>query len=83
VLPAVAPINARIVGTDHVSCFLAAPEGGTRLKAIAFRTAGTPVGEALLNARGGALHVAGHLSIDTWQGNRKAQFMIEDVARAS
>ena len=83
VLPAVAPINARIVGTDHVSCFLAAPEGGTRLKAIAFRTAGTPVGEALLNARGGALHVAGHLSIDTWQGNRKVQFMIEDVARAS
>ena len=83
VLPAVAPIKARIVGTDHVSCFLAAPEGGTRLKAIAFRTAGTPVGEALLNARGGALHVAGHLSIDTWQGNRKAQFMIEDVARVS
>jgi single-stranded-DNA-specific exonuclease len=83
VLPAVSPINARIVGTDHVSCFLAAPEGGTRLKAIAFRAAGTPAGEALLNARGGVVHVAGHLNIDTWQGNRKAQFIIEDVARAN
>lgn len=82
VLPAVSPINARIVGTDHVSCFLAAPEGGTRLKAIAFRAAGTPAGEALLNARGGVVHVAGHLNIDTWQGNRKPQFIIEDVARA-
>jgi hypothetical protein len=28
------------------------------------------------------LHVAGHLNIDTWQGNRKAQFVIEDVAQA-
>ena len=82
VLPAVAPINARIVGTDHVSCFLAAPQGGPRLKSIAFRTAGTPVGEALLNARGGALHVAGHLNVDTWQGDRKPQLIVEDVARA-
>ena len=82
VLPSVAPVNARVVGIDHVSCFLAAPEGGVRLKAIAFRTAGTPVGDALLNARGGALHVAGHLNIDTWQGDRKPQLIIEDVARA-
>jgi single-stranded-DNA-specific exonuclease len=82
VLPAVTPISAGIVGTDHVRCLLAAPEGGTRLKAIFFRSAGTPAGEAILNARGGVLHVAGHLNIDTWQGNRRPQFVIEDVARA-
>lgn len=82
VLTGVTPIRADIVGTDHVRCFLAAPEGGTRLKAIAFRAAGTPVGEALLNARGGVLHVAGHLNVDTWQGRRTAQFVIEDAARA-
>ena len=82
VLPSVAPVNARVVGTDHVSCFLASPEGGPRLKSIAFRTAGTPVGEALLNARGGSFHIAGHLNIDTWQGDRKPQLIIEDVARA-
>lgn len=83
VLPSVATVNARIVGSDHVSCFLSLPEGGTRLKAIFFRAAGTPAGEALLNARGGVVHVAGHLNIDTWQGNRKPQFVIEDVARAN
>ncbi|MEE2996346.1 MAG: single-stranded-DNA-specific exonuclease RecJ [Pseudomonadota bacterium] len=82
VLPSVAPLNARVVGTDHVSCFLASPEGGPRLKSIAFRTAGTPVGEALLNARGGSFHIAGHLNIDTWQGDRKPQLIIEDIARA-
>mgnify|MGYP003669077452 CR=1 FL=1 len=81
VLPSVAPIMADIVGTDHVRCFLGPPEGGTRLKAIAFRAAGTPLGEALLNARGGVLHVAGHLNVDTWQGNRRPQFVIEDAAR--
>ncbi len=81
VLPGVVPIRADVVGTDHVRCFLAAPEGGTRLKAIAFRAVGTEVGEALLGARGGVLHVAGHLNVDTWQGRRNAQFVIEDVAR--
>lgn len=82
VLPGVTPIRADIVGSDHVRCFLAMPEGGTRLKSIAFRCAGSPVGEALLNARGGALHVAGHLAVDTWQGRRNPQFVIEDAARA-
>ena len=82
VLPAVTPINASIVGTDHVRCFLTSIEGGQRIKAIAFRAAGTAAGDALLNSRGAALHVAGHLNIDTWQGNRHAQFVIEDAARA-
>ena len=40
------------------------------------------MGEALLNARGGSFHIAGHLNIDTWQGDRKPQLIIEDVARA-
>jgi single-stranded-DNA-specific exonuclease len=82
VLPAVTPINASVVGTDHVRCFLTSAEGGPRLKAIAFRAAGTAAGDALLNSRGEALHVAGYLNIDTWQGNRQAQFVIEDAARA-
>ncbi|PPR11913.1 MAG: Single-stranded-DNA-specific exonuclease RecJ [Alphaproteobacteria bacterium MarineAlpha11_Bin1] len=82
VFSGVTPINARVVGTDHVSCFIATPEGSPRLKSIAFRTAGSPVGDALLHARGGILHVAGYLNIDNWQGDRKPQLIIEDVARA-
>lgn len=81
VLPGVVPVRADVVGTDHVRCFLAAPEGGPRIKSIAFRAVGTEVGDALLGARGGVLNVAGHLNIDTWQGRRAPQFVIEDVAR--
>ena len=81
VFPSVATVNTRVVGTDHVSCFLVAQESQRRLKAIAFRAAGTEVGDALLNARGGVLHIAGHLNIDAWQGDRKPQLIIEDAAR--
>ena len=52
-------VNAQPVGTDHVRCILTGPDGTGRLKAIAFRAAGTPVGEALLAARGLPLHLAG------------------------
>lgn len=81
VFPGVATVNTRVVGTDHVSCFIVAQESQRRLKAIAFRAAGTEVGDALLNARGGILHIAGHLNIDAWQGDRKPQLIIEDAAR--
>ena len=83
VLPAVTSLNASVVGTEHVRCFLMSAEGGPRIKAIAFRAVGTAAGDALLNSRGVALHVAGHLNIDTWQGNRHAQLVIEDVVRAA
>jgi single-stranded-DNA-specific exonuclease len=55
-------------------------ERGGRLKAIAFRAAGTPLGAALLANRGGALHLAGHLRADRWNGRDDVQFVIEDAA---
>jgi len=71
-------VKASVVGQGHVSCIFSG-RGGGRLKGIAFRTAETPLGEALLNAKGRELHVAGHLRIDEWQGRRQAQIFIEDV----
>ena len=76
----VAVIRPDIVGTDHVRCFVAAPAGGARLKAIAFRCAGTGLGRALLDAAGAPLHVVGHLGLDSWQGRETVQLVIEDVA---
>ena len=81
VLPAVTPVSPSIVGNDHIRCFLQSAKGGKRIKAIAFRIAGTPAGDVLISARGSALHVAGHLNIDSWKGERRTQFVIEDVAR--
>ena len=56
---------------------------GGRLKAISFRSMGKPHGDALLNARGLPLHVAGYIRVDRWQGREEAQLIIEDVAAES
>ena len=78
-VPAARIVRADVVGANHVRCVLAGGEGG-RLKAIAFRSLESPVGQALLNARGGTLHVAGHLRADNWRGARGVQLFIDDVA---
>jgi single-stranded-DNA-specific exonuclease len=62
----------------HLRCDLIGPGGG-RLKAVAWRTEGTPVGQRLM-AAGGTLHVAGKLKSDEWNGRRGVQLEIEDAA---
>jgi single-stranded-DNA-specific exonuclease len=79
VFPAQRVVMADVVGTDHVRCVLTGPDGG-RLKAIAFRVAGEELGRALLAGRGAALHVAGRLKLDSWQGRDQVQIQIEDAA---
>ena len=53
-----------------------------RLEGIAFRAAETDLGHFLMNNRGNQIHVAGTLSADHWQGNRRVQFRILDAAKA-
>lgn len=74
-------INARLVGRNHVSCLLTGPEGG-RLKAIAFRAADTPLGAALLAGGRVPLHLAGTLSLDSWDGRERVQLIVADGAPA-
>src|SRR5690606_8231094 len=74
--------DARLVGTAHVKVTLEGMDG-TRLDGIAFRAAETPLGDLLLNSRGNQIHVAGSLSGDQWQGNRRIQIRILDAAPAS
>jgi single-stranded-DNA-specific exonuclease len=71
---------AEPVGTDHVRCRLSSAAGGPPISAIAFRASGSPLGRALLEAKGGALHVAGYLRADDFQGRAGAQLVIEDAA---
>ncbi|MCP4384191.1 MAG: single-stranded-DNA-specific exonuclease RecJ [Hyphomicrobiales bacterium] len=63
----------------HVRLSLAAPDGA-KLKAIAFRAAGTDLGRALEARRGQALHVAGYLSVDRWQGRALPSLRVVDAA---
>jgi single-stranded-DNA-specific exonuclease len=62
----------------HVRCTLVDRSGG-RLKAVAWRVEDTELGRRLLQ-EGGAIHVAGRLKPDDWQGRESVQFEIEDAA---
>ncbi len=70
---------AKIVGDAHVRLVLEAGDGG-RIEAIAFRAAGQPLGDLLMNAGGLPMHVAGCLKRDTWGGREKIELTIEDAA---
>ncbi|HZZ32430.1 MAG TPA: DHHA1 domain-containing protein, partial [Phenylobacterium sp.] len=62
----------------HVRCTLTDSSGG-KLKAVAWRVEGSEAGRRLM-AEGGAVHVAGRLKPDDWQGRSGVEFEIEDVA---
>jgi single-stranded-DNA-specific exonuclease len=81
-LPDVRVAFADIVGKAHVKLRLGGGDGAM-LDAIAFRAAGTPLGDGLLAARGRSLHVTGRLRQDDWNGRIRAQLEIEDAALAS
>lgn len=71
----------QVVGKGgHVS-FSLASEDGAKLKAIAFRAAGTPLGDMLLRDNDQPLHFAGSLSLDHYQGREQVQFRLTDIAR--
>jgi len=62
----------------HVRCTLTDGSGG-RLKAVAWRVEDTEAGRRLMQ-EGGAIHVAGKLKPDDWQGRQGVELEIEDVA---
>lgn len=75
---------AEVVSTTGHVRFQLTSEDGARLKAIAFRAAGTPLGDAILRAgNDGKLHVAGTLSLDHYQGRAEVQLRVTDVAEPS
>jgi single-stranded-DNA-specific exonuclease len=74
-------VKADLVGGSHVRCILT-DSGGARLKAIAFRAVDTPLGKALIASGGVPISLAGRIKLDRWNGETRAQFQIEDAARA-
>ena len=70
------------VGANHIRVRLRAGDG-TMVGGIAFRAAGQPLGRALLDSRGRAVHAAGCIAIDRWQGTERVQFRLLDVATAT
>ena len=70
------------VGTGHLKLRIVDVIGGSPLNAIAFRAADTPVGKLIVEAKGRAIHLAGHLRRDTWRGGDAVQLIVDDAAAA-
>jgi single-stranded-DNA-specific exonuclease len=75
-------IKADIVGNGHVRAVVAGDDGRS-FKAVAFRAADTPLGQALLAAAPHRrLWLAGRAKIDDWGSRPAAELHLEDAAWA-
>jgi len=75
-------IKCDVVGNGHVRAIVAG-EDGRSIKCVAFRSADTPLGLALLGApRDRRLWIAGRAKIDDWGARPAAEIHIEDAAWA-
>ena len=81
-LPAHILAYADPVGDKHIRARFKSGDGKF-VTAIAFRAVGQPLGNALLENRGRALHAAGYLALDHWQGEPRVQMRLVDVAAPS
>jgi single-stranded-DNA-specific exonuclease len=78
-LPAHTLAHADPVGDGHIRARFRSGDGKF-VNAIAFRAMGQPLGRTLLENRGQALHAAGHIAMDRWQGEERVQLRLVDVA---
>jgi single-stranded-DNA-specific exonuclease len=67
------------VGENHIRARFRSGDGKF-VNAIAFRAAGQTLGRALVDNRGRAMHAAGSLAIDRWQGEERVQMRLIDIA---
>ena len=73
-------IKADLVGSGHLRLIVAGDDG-KRVKAIAFRMADGPLGEAMLAAPPHRkLWIAGRVRKDEWEGRTSAELHLEDAA---
>jgi len=75
-------LKVGIVGNGHVRG-IAAGDDGKSFRWIAFRSAETPLGQALLSsASDRRWWLAGSIRRDEWQGGNAAEMHVEDAAHA-
>jgi single-stranded-DNA-specific exonuclease len=75
-------LKTGIVGEDHVRG-IASGDDGKSFKWIAFRSAATPLGQALLAAQAGQRWwLAGAIRRDEWNGGNAAEMHLDDAALA-
>ncbi|MCB9983132.1 MAG: single-stranded-DNA-specific exonuclease RecJ [Rhodospirillales bacterium] len=75
--------SADVVGGAHIRVMVSDWEGGSRMKAMAFRAVGTPLGDAFLKQGRAGFDLLGTLKIDNWGGQDKVEMHIKDAALLS
>ncbi len=81
VLPRHRLVDVMPVGADHLRVRAAAGDGST-VEAMAFRSVGKKLGDALTRLKGAPVHLAGTLSLNRYGGRERAQLRVVDVAEA-
>jgi single-stranded-DNA-specific exonuclease len=72
-------INSKIVGDKHIKSILLAKDG-TTLNTIAFNAIDSDIGPYLLKKNKKSFNIVGKLSLNEWKGNRKVEFIIDDIS---
>ena len=72
---------AKVVNGGHIRCTFE-DEDGIRISGIAFGAEYNGIGEVLLGAEAERVHICGRLKLDTWNGRKKMDLLISDIARA-
>src|SRR6201995_3445196 len=78
-LPSHQLVYADEVGQAHLRLRFRSGDGAI-VNGIAFRSIGQKLGNALLAHRDQAVHVAGSLTLDRYQGSERVQLRVQDVA---
>jgi single-stranded-DNA-specific exonuclease len=83
VLQRVRVVRADRIGREGatIRAYVEGEGGGPRLKAMLFRAREGALADALLGRAGTALHLAGHLRAEEWNGSVTAGFIISDAAQ--
>ncbi|WP_254493631.1 single-stranded-DNA-specific exonuclease RecJ [Bartonella sp. B1099] len=79
VLPSHRLMNLSEVGKGHLRLIVSNAEG-KKLQGIAFRAVGTALGDFLSRNIGEMIHLAGHLSLNYWNGTINPQLRVIDAA---
>jgi len=78
-------VKANLIGktAEHISCIFSYKTAlgfSGNLQAVSFRSAGTALGDILLDPKmTNPMNVAGQLNINSWMGVEKVQLLIEDI----
>ena len=72
-------ISANIVGNNHIKLVLSGKDG-TVFKSLAWNAINTPLEPFLNNKNKKRINIAGKIHLNQWRGERKVEFMIEDIA---